>query len=159
MHTESSNSQRNTKTWIMLGQTQRAMFRARQKGLSPFDISPEQSATLVVIETLGDKATPTEIARCIFREPSTVSELLNRMEKKGLLSKAANSKKKNSVKVQLTPKGKEVFKNSLQQETINDIMSSLSESEHQQLRLILEKIWSSSLEQLNKRRQPIFPAF
>jgi len=59
------------------------VLRARQKELDQFDISVIEVGVLVVIQAIGEKATPSEISRRIFREPHTVSALLNRMEKGG----------------------------------------------------------------------------
>ena len=73
--------------WVLLHQAKDAVFKAREKELSQYGISAMEAAALFIIQAIGDKATPAEISRWIFREHHTVTALLSRMEKKGLITK------------------------------------------------------------------------
>jgi rRNA processing protein Gar1 len=68
-------------SWIWLSRTRDAVFAARRKELHRYDISARQASVMFVIQALGDKATPSEISRWLLREPHSVSEFLQRMEK------------------------------------------------------------------------------
>jgi DNA-binding MarR family transcriptional regulator len=126
--------------WVLLHQTTDAALRARQKELDQFGVSVIEVGVLVAIQAIGKEATPSEISRRIFREPHTVSALLNRMEKKGLVRKTQDLDRKNMVRVSITEKGRQAYDKSTGRKSIYKIISSLSEEERQQLRSCLEKI-------------------
>jgi len=124
----------------LLHQARDALYKAREKELYQYGVSPIGAMALFVIQTVGDKATPAEIARWLFREPHSVTGLVNRMVKEGLVRKARDVDKRNLVKVILTEKGRQVLRQSSESKSIQRILSSLSENEKQQLGLLLEKL-------------------
>jgi len=140
--------------WILLHQTTDAVLRARQKELDQFDISVIEVGVLVVIQAIGEKATPSEISRRIFREPHTVSALLNRMEKKGLVKKTQDLDRKNMVRVSITEKGRQAYDKSTKRKSIYKMISSLSEEERQQLRSCLEKLRNKAFKELTVEYKP-----
>ena len=140
--------------WVLLHQTTDAALRARQKELDQFDISVIEVGVLVVTQAIGEKATPSEISRRIFREPHTVSALLNRMEKRGLVRKTQNLDRKNLVRVSITEKGQQAYDKSTRRKSIRKIMSSLSEEERRQLRSCLEKLQNKAFKELIVEYKP-----
>ena len=126
--------------WVLLHQTTDAALRARQKELDQFGISVIEVGVLLAIQTIGKETTPSEISRRIFREPHSVSALLNRMEKKGLVKRTQDLDRKNLVRVSITEKGRQAYDKSTGRKSIHKIISSLSEEERQQLRSCLEKL-------------------
>ena len=124
----------------LLQQASDALYKAREKELYQYGVSPIGAMALFVIQTVGDKATPAEIARWLFREPHSVTGLVNRMVKEGLVRKARDLDKKNLVKVTLTEKGQQALHQSSESQSIQRILSSLSKEEKQQLGLLLEKL-------------------
>ena len=71
--------------WVLVYQVQDAIFKARGKELSQYGVTARETATMHAIHSMGGKATPAEISRWTFREHHTVTALLGRMEKKGLV--------------------------------------------------------------------------
>lgn len=142
--------------WVLLAQTREAMYKARQKELIKYELSPRQSAVLFAIQAIGDGATLTDIARLLFRELHSTSELLTRMEKEGLIEKIKDTKKGSRIRITLTKKGKEAYKQSTKRESIREIMSCLSEEERQQLWSSLKKIRDRAL-QIGTVRELPFP--
>ncbi len=140
--------------WVLLHQTTDAALRARQKELDQFDISVIEVGVLLVIQAIGEKATPSEISRRIFREPHSVSALLNRMEKKGLVRKTQDLDRKNLVRVSITEKGQQAYDKSTRRKSIYKIISSLSEEERQQLRSCLEKLRNKAFKELTVEYKP-----
>jgi DNA-binding MarR family transcriptional regulator len=140
--------------WVLLHQTTDAVIKARQKELDQFDISFIEVGVLVVIQAIGEKATPSEISRRILREPHSVSALLNRMEKKGLVRKTQDLDRKNLVRVSITEKGRQAYDKSTRRKSIYNIISSLSEEERQQLRSCLEKLRSKAFKELVVEPKP-----
>lgn len=145
--------------WKLLAHTRHAMSKARQKELRQYHTFGRRSAVLVAIEALGDKATPGEISRWLFREPHSISEFLSRMEKEGLVKKVRDFDRKNQLRVVMTKRGCEVYQQSLKRESIHHIMSVLSEKECQQLRTCLQKLWDKALEELRIDTERFFPPY
>jgi DNA-binding MarR family transcriptional regulator len=131
--------------WVLLNQVRDAVLRARQKELNQYNISASQAAVLLVIEAIGPKATPAEISRRVFRKPHSVSGILSRMEKKGLVRRLKDLDRKNLIRVVLTEKGREAYYQSTKQESIRQIVSSLSEEERQQLTSCLHTLRDKAL--------------
>ena len=78
------------------------MSRFRGIELKKHDISPEQAGVLVIVASLGDNATPSEISRWLLRKPHTLSSIINQMVNKGLINKDHHPKQKNMVIIILT---------------------------------------------------------
>lgn len=140
--------------WVLLHQTTDATLRARQKELDQFDISVIEVGVLVVIQAIGERATPSEISRRIFREPHTVCALLNRMEKRGLLTKTQDLDRKNMVRVSITETGRLAYDRSTGRESIHKMLSSLSGAERQELWVCLEKLRNKAFKELTVEHKP-----
>ena len=134
--------------WTLLHQTAYAITRAREKELKRYGIAIRQVAALLVISNLGDRTTPTELARWLFRKPHTISSMLTRMEKEGLIEKSKDLERKNVVRVTLTEKGKVTYQQSTRRESIHRVMSCLDEKELGQLRSLLERLRERAFEEL-----------
>jgi DNA-binding MarR family transcriptional regulator len=81
-----------------------AILRARERDYARFGISNERRAALFIIQNNGGRATPVEIARDLFRELHSVTEMLKRMEADGLVTRHKGSGR-SKVEVELTEKG------------------------------------------------------
>jgi DNA-binding MarR family transcriptional regulator len=145
---DSLSMDEDTKLWVLLSESTDVVLRAWQKELNQYGISPIEAVTLWVIQVLDEMATPAEISRWILRKSHTASELVNRMEKGGLVRKTKNLRRRNSVRVSITDKGKQVYHKARQREAIHTAMSVLCEEERKQLMTSLEKIRSIGLKQL-----------
>jgi DNA-binding MarR family transcriptional regulator len=132
----------------LLNQTTETIFRARQKELDQFNISTSQGAVLFITRALGERATISEISRWLLRKPHTVSEIVSRMEKRGLLKKTRAPKSKSIIKVALTPKGLEVYRKSKKRQSFRNILSSLSLEERQQMMAYLKRLKESAVNEL-----------
>ena len=153
----SSPVDRDYNLWVLLRQAKDLLTRVRDKELKKYGISTRQAAVLFVIKAIGYRATPAEIARWLVREPHTVSSMLSRMERQGLVTKASDLHRKNIVRVALTEKGEQAYSDSEKRETIRRVSSSLSEKERQQLWSYLETIRNRALKELGTDQQPPFP--
>lgn len=125
--------------------------------MSCLDISDIDNAVFSVVEAVGDKATPAVVARWLFRESHTVSELLNRMEKEGLIKKIKDLDRKNQVRVALTKKGQGLYRQATKLEFVGKVMSSLSVEERKQLKSLLLTLRDKALEELAINKPIPFP--
>ena len=133
--------------WVMVAQTKDAVLKARQRDYARFNISNERRAVLWCIQNNGGQATPVEIARQLFRELHSVTEMLNRMNKEGLIERYKSSGKSRVI-VRLTKKGLEVFNQSLHNDTDKKIFSVLSKKERERLLACLWKVRNRALSEL-----------
>ena len=134
-------------SWLIF-LVRRAIHKARARELLHYEITPEQASVLFYIYILGDKVTPTDLSRWVFREPHSTSSMLSRMEKQGLVKKVYALHGKNSVRITLTSKGLEVYHQSAKRESLHTIVSSLSIEERRQLRSHLQKLLRRALQEI-----------
>ena len=99
-----------------------------------------------MVHAAKGNANPAEISRQLLKDPHSISQLLGRMEKRGLLRNTKGFTRKNMIKVSLTPKGEEAFDNSIKGKNIVEIMSVLSKGEKKQLETLLKKLREKAIE-------------
>jgi DNA-binding MarR family transcriptional regulator len=133
-----SFSDRDYNLWILLNHTRHAIYRARELELSQYGLTAEQGRLLYVVQVLGDAATPTEIAKHVFRVSHTISSLVDRMEKKGLVRRERDSHNKKIVRIALTAMGQDLLSQVTKRESLHKIMEGLSETKRKQMQSALE---------------------
>ncbi len=139
--------------WTVLHQARDAVFKFREKELQKIGISTAIAEVLFTIEDIGYRATPTEISSHLVREFHSVSSILSRMEKKGLVKKVNDLERKNLVRIYITDKGKQVYHEARKRESILNILSCLSETEVMQLALPLKKLRDEAIKSLGTENQ------
>ncbi|MFC2019368.1 MarR family winged helix-turn-helix transcriptional regulator [Chloroflexota bacterium] len=139
--------------WLLMLRTKEVIHRAREKELSKVGVSPIEAGVMYTVESMDKPATPAEISRWLFREPHSVSGLLNRMQNEGLIKKTKNLDRKNLVRVTLTEKGQQAFELSLKRVVVNQIFSALSEEQKEQLKAILQVLLDAAVSELGVERE------
>ena len=148
----------NRELWALLSQASIALSRVADNELSKTGISLMPAAVLFFVKNAKAPATPAEISRWLFREPNTVSQLLTRMEKQGLIRKAKDLKRKNMVRIALTEKGEEAYQKQTEMRVISKILSSISPKERDKLGSYLKKLRDEAIIELDRRsRQLPYP--
>ncbi len=132
----------------LINQTGHAFSLARTRELAARDLSMMRAAVLLVLQVRDNNATPTEISQWLLREPHTISALLDRMERDGLIRRYRDLHKRNTVRVAMTEKGRTAYQESLERQTFHDVMSVLSEEEREQLRSVMTKLWLRVLQEV-----------
>lgn len=133
--------------WVLIAQTKDAILRAREQEYARYGISNERRAVLYIVQSKGGCATPVEIARYLFRELHSVTELLVRMEKDGLVVRQKGSGR-SKVEVRLTEAGRDVVRQSLHNEADGKIFSALTRKQRERLAQYLWKLRARTLEHL-----------
>ena len=124
----------------LLRLTADAVHRVREFELQKYGISPQQAAALICIHSLHDQATPAELSRWLFREPNSITILLNRMHKLGLIEKKADTKRKNQIRLSLTPKGYETYNIAIEFESFSSLLNIFPKSKRRQLYTLLMQL-------------------
>ena len=134
-----------------------AMNEARKEELFKYNINRSQGSVLSIICTFGNEATLTQIAKRWFRKINTVSEIISRMEKQGLVKRVKDLKQKNRVRIVLTEKGIKASHHAIKREKISRIVSCLTKEERRQLRLCCRKLYNKALEELGMQPEKNWP--
>ena len=151
-----SNQDELYNLWLLFGKARRCTFKAREKELLPYGITPEQVSILYIFHNIGEPVTRSEISRLTCREVHTVSGIVARMEKSGLVRVVKDPSRKNTVRFAVTKKGQETYRQSTKRESIYRIFSVLSKEERQQLKSTLEKVQSRARQELGQYYKPPF---
>jgi len=136
--------------WVLVHQTWRAMRKSEERVLAKIGLSPEQNELLWVAANHPGPLTAAEICRALFRESNTISQLLNRMERGGLVTRAPKRKGRPFTEVKTTGKGQELYNQAKETNLahMKKIISCLSAEEIQQLKNLLKKIRENALKEI-----------
>ena len=144
--------------WALLDQATTAMSRVADNELSQAGITMIQGAVLYFVKNAKEPVIPAHISRWLFREPHTVSQLLMRMEKQGLVKRTKDLNRKNQVRITLTAKGEQAFQQQSEMRGIGRILSTLTPEECNKLGASLKKLRDEAIKELDTRpRQLPFP--
>ena len=134
--------------WYTIRRAHEAIHKVRKSEIRPYKLSTVETGVLLIVHKAKNDITPAEISRQLLKDPHSISQLLSRMEKKGLLTNAKGYPKKNMVQVKLTEKGKRAFKLSESGNKVGNIMNVLSDKEKKQLVTYLDKLRERAMEEL-----------
>lgn len=99
---------------------------------------------LVVIRAIKEMKTPTvsDIARAVSLSQATVTTILNRLDKRGLLHRQRSREDRRAVIVQLTPAGRTLWKNAPEplQYSFTDRFKKLPSWEQHSIVAVLERV-------------------
>ena len=123
--------------------------KIRERELLPQNLSATSAAILFLIEAMGKDVTPARISRMLLREPHSISGILMRMEKQGLIKRAKNMERKNLIRVTLTTKGENALKQSMKKEGVKHVLSRLSEEQRRQLKQALTILKENGMKDLH----------
>ena len=147
------SADRDYELWVLLHQARDAVFRVRENELASVGLTAMQAAVLFIIKSIEGPAVPAEIARWIFREHHTVSGLLNRMEKEGLVKKTKGRPQRNMITVEITEKGEQAYTRSRELKSVHRIMSGLSAGDKTSLRRCLQTTRNRALIAFNESKK------
>ena len=126
---ESLELTKNQKAFLRMQTTAAILERARDLELAAIGVNMPQALVLYCLKVSKEPMTPMKLARMMHKQPHTVSALVKRMEKQGLLTTRRDMKRKNWVRVTMTKKGEKAVKGWVTATTVPDLMGSLSKKE------------------------------
>jgi DNA-binding MarR family transcriptional regulator len=142
------STDRNFDLWQLLWATFHLIGKVRSRELTKDGISARSAGVLLISLKLGKGATPAALHREFFVERHTISEQLTRMERDGLIKKVKDLDRKNSIRVEVTDLGFEVYRKSTKRKSIKSIMSVLNQEEQHELQFLLSKLRDKAIEHL-----------
>lgn len=132
MKRHNTSTELEKKLWKLLHQTHYIIAKAREIEISEYELSLTRDSILSILVGMDTAPTLTEISHKILREPSSVSEIVNRMESHGLVKKKKGSNK-SKVYLEITAKGERAYKKSMEMPIIHCIFSDLSIEQQQEM--------------------------
>ena len=143
--------------WQIMARTNHIVVKLRQKELRQHGITMNEAVMLFTAMRLKKQATPATMSRELFWEPHTVSEQLNSMEKKGLITRIRDFNRQNLIRVEVTEKGLEAYSKSSRWQSTRKTMSVLTKEEQLQLWVLLAKIREGAMQELGLHSSDPFP--
>ncbi|MGD0780029.1 MAG: MarR family transcriptional regulator [Dehalococcoidales bacterium] len=134
--------------WILMSRVYHLIAMLRKLELAKYEILPVQSYILFIIKALGNETTPSNISECVYQQRSSISDILNRMVRQGLIKKVHKAKGNKRVIVSLTSDGESALKLSQNRNYLHKVMSSLTLEEKQQLESAMEILRDAAINEL-----------
>jgi DNA-binding MarR family transcriptional regulator len=131
--------------------------KLRNMEMNKHGILPVQSYMLFVIQAMGNTTTPAELSRYVYQQRNSVSDILKRMEKQGLIAKEKASKGNGRVIVRMTEKGEKILQLSKKREHLRNVMSVLNEEKGSQLESLLELLRDRAIKELTVYQKTVLP--
>jgi len=96
--------------WYVSHRTRTLLKMCEDQIYSEYNLTTEQYAVLAAIKHIGGPARPTEIARWLGRSTNSISMIVDRMVKAGLVRRVRDRSDRRVVNVSITSKGENALK-------------------------------------------------
>jgi len=127
--------------WLLLRRVCDTLMLCQDSLFSKYGLTTEQWGVLTAIKARGPLR-PSDLAGLLERSPNTISMLVDRMVKAGLVRRTRDRKDRRVVTVSFTEKGKTAVEPAIPAgwEFIHDVVSQLSDNEQRDLASSLERV-------------------
>ena len=138
LNSESGN--RVLRLWLLLHRVRDGIVLCEDSIFGKYGLTTEQFSVLAAVKSRGGSLTPIGLAMILARKPNSVSMLVDRMVKAGLVRRARDRKDRRLVNVSLTSKGEKALEPAAPAgwEFIQKILSPLSDKDKEALNTMLE---------------------
>jgi len=137
--------------WILLRQTYNLILKCEDKVFSEYGLTTEQHAVLMAVKHISGPVRITDIARWLDRSVNSVSMIIDRMVKAGLVRRVRDRKDRRTVFVTITSKVEKdfVLASVAGWELIQEILSPLSDEDRLTLIRLLETLRDKTYDYLD----------
>jgi len=127
-------------TWVLLRQVYSLMVKCEDQVYGEYGLTTEQHTLLMAVNNIPGPVRITDIARWLDRTPNSVSMLVDRMVKAGLVKRTRDRKDRRTVFVSMTPKAEKAYTPATVAgwSLIQDLLSPLSNEDKHTLTGVLE---------------------
>jgi len=128
--------------WILLRQTYNLVLKCEDRVFSEYELTTEQHAVLMAIKHISGPVRITDIARWLDRSVNSVSMIIDRMVKAGLVRRMRDRKDRRTVFVTMTSQAEKayVLASVAGWGLIQEILSPLSDEDKRTLIRLLETL-------------------
>jgi DNA-binding MarR family transcriptional regulator len=137
------------RAWMLLHQTNSSMIKCEDKQFGPLGITTQQHAVLMAVKFSPTPPTLTQIADWVDRHINSITLIVDRMEKSGLVKRVRNTHDRRSFRLMMTAKGEKHLQTGIETGTplIQEMLNCLTNEELQAMSEFLEKIRTKAIEQ------------
>jgi DNA-binding MarR family transcriptional regulator len=133
-----TDNMNNFELWGIMAKTCYAISRSRFLEISKIGLTPQKAQVLHIIEGSGGSILQNKISGIIMRRQNSVSDLVNRMVREGLIAKTKLPDDRKYLLI-IGKKGREKY-NKLTRQSIEMIFGVLTPRDRQILNLVLSKL-------------------
>jgi DNA-binding MarR family transcriptional regulator len=150
MATDSKSGNTVSRLWFMIHRTHNMLKACEDQVFSKHKITTEQYVVLVTIKYLGKHVRPTDVARMLAHSPNSVSMIVDRMVKAGLLRRTRDRRDRRVVFLIITAKGEKILKPALVSgwEFVEKVLSPLSSGDRDDFLKLLLTVQYEACKQL-----------
>ena len=136
---------------LLLHQVAFSIDKIEDKSFRRVGISPSQYSVIAAIRHIKDPVTPTNVANWLDRNTNSITLMIDRLEREGLVTRSRDLNDRRSLRLSLTEKGMDAFKRGAKPraEIPQEAMSCLSPGEVQELNRSVSKILEKTYEMRN----------
>jgi MarR family transcriptional regulator, organic hydroperoxide resistance regulator len=142
--------------WKLLDHTRFMIFRSSELELAQFGLTPEQAYVLEILNQNAGETTINNIVEVTQRQHHTISTLIKRMDKQGLVEKNKRLVDSRKYDVVATRKAKHLT-NKITAKSVDEIFGCLDDDEKVKLRTHLNSLLIKAYDILGKKFVPIDP--
>ena len=129
-------------TWLLIHQTFDMILKVEEREFAKIGLTPQYNGVLMALKHKKGNVTIKDIANWVDKNSNTISTLIDRMQRDGLVERQENKRDRREVLVILTDKGRELTKkaDALGWQIIDDVLGGVPEEDLRQLNTQLEDI-------------------
>ena len=133
--------------WMLFHQTYNSLFKCGEKELAKLGITTQQYVILMTINNGGEMTTPTQLADWLDRNANSITLIIDRMEKAGLVKRVRDVSDRRSLRIVLTDKGGNILNKGtkIAWELIQNLLSGFSDKEMQNMINQMVKLRSEAI--------------
>jgi DNA-binding MarR family transcriptional regulator len=137
--------------WVLLRQVHSLVSKCEDQVFGEHNLTTEQHGVLMAIKHIDGPVRPTDIARWLDRSVNSVSMIIDRMVKAGLVRRARDRKDRRTIFVTMTGKAEKayVLASVAGWELIQEILSPLSDNDKRTLIRLLETLRDKTYDYLD----------
>ncbi|MFC1947812.1 MarR family winged helix-turn-helix transcriptional regulator [Chloroflexota bacterium] len=139
----------------LLDSTRETIQKAVKLELAQYQMSQSQVKVMHMLAQSEEGLTPGQLSESAIRELNSITTLVNRMQKKGLVTKIKKDGDHKTY-VFLTDKGLDIYNNTVTERSIMLIFDTLSDEEKYQLTVLLSKLQTKARNLLGLDYKPPF---
>jgi DNA-binding MarR family transcriptional regulator len=142
------------RAWALYHQTYNLLYKCEEVMFAKIGLTPQKYMVLMAIRLIEDHATVSDVAQWLDRNTNSISLIVDRMKKEGLVTRLRSLGDRRTVQLSLTQKGKEKLDQASVPgwDLVQEMMSPLSEKELNTFAGLLEIISKKAFEYLNPEK-------
>jgi len=148
---KNGNGNTVVRLWLLLHRVRDIISSCEDSILSEYGLTMEQFSVLYAIKSCGNSLRPVKLAYLLERSPNSVSMIVDRMVKAGLVKRTREKVDRRAIRVSLTNKGKNAIElaSPVGWEFIQKMLLPLSYGDKETLATMLERVKCEAFSYLN----------